>query len=129
MKKLFLLLIISTVFSTVLSAQKVEVLYFKANLSCCAARACSALEHSVKEIIENNFSTDDVAFKQVLMTVRENASLVEKYNARSQTVVIIKKGIFRDRTIDVSDIVKEHSRPSQRKILEEKLTEKINSVL
>ena len=39
------------------------VLYFKADLACCKARACAAVENDVKTIVENNFKEGNVVFK------------------------------------------------------------------
>jgi adenylate kinase family enzyme len=73
------------------SSKKMEVLYFKANLSCCQARTCQNLENVTKEIITNNFPANEVVFKTVALTDEANKKLVDTYNAKSQTLIILNK--------------------------------------
>ena len=72
-----------------LFSQKAEFMYFKAKLSCCQARSCNALEAEIKKIIESNFKPEDVVFKTILIDAPENKELVEKYQAKSQTCILI----------------------------------------
>src|SRR5574344_80463 len=67
---------------------KVEVLYFKAQLSCCKAASCNKIENEIKDIIKKNFEGKAVGFKQVLLSDQANKALIEKYNAKSQTVIL-----------------------------------------
>lgn len=100
--------------------KKVEVIYFKAQLACCQAKACDALENDIKQIITKNFAKD-VTFKQVAIADENNKSLVEKYSAKSQTVVLVNsKG-----AVDVSDIVRAYVRSSDKDAFEKALVAKI----
>ena len=67
--------------------KSVEVLYFKANLACCKAKACNALEGNIKSIIDKNYPNGNVNFKVVKLADEANKELVDKYKAQSQTVV------------------------------------------
>lgn len=89
MKKSFFLILVSCIFAINVVGQKAEVLYFKANLGCCAARACENLETSVKAVVEENFDESEVVFRTIMLTHEDNADIVKKYNAGSQTVVIV----------------------------------------
>lgn len=88
MKKFYLIGIILLCSFSIFS-QKAEFLYFKAKLSCCQARSCNALEGEIKKIIESNFKPEEVVFKTVLIDAPENKELVEKYQAKSQTCILI----------------------------------------
>ncbi len=94
MKKLVLISALFVLFSLTATAQKVEVLYFKAKLSCCQATACNALETDLQELISKNFDAKDVVFKEVKLDDEANKSLIDTYKAKSQTVVLVryKKG-------------------------------------
>ena len=91
MKKLILLLGIA-IFAIIVvtnaqsSKSKIEIFYFKANLSCCKARACNALEADVKSVIEKHFPKENISFKVIKLEDEANKALIEKYNAKSQKV-------------------------------------------
>jgi hypothetical protein len=110
-------------------AQKVEVIYFKAELACCKAKACNALEEEVKAVVEKNFASDKVAFSEVKLADEQNKELVEKHNAKSQTVVIVSKKRKKEIVIDVSDIVRNFSRSQNKTEFEKELVTKINEIL
>ena len=131
MKKTIILFVFSIVVSG-LYAQKnsVEVLYFKAKMGCCQSRACNTLEADVKGVIEKNFKGKNVAFKQVAMADAANKALVEKCNAKAQTVVLIatdKKN--KETSVDVSDIVRRYTKGGSKEVFEKELTDKINEML
>ncbi len=107
-------------------SQKAEVIYFKANLPCCQATACNNLENQVKDIVESNFTKGDVAFTTKKIADPDNKDLVEKYNAKSQTLIIVgtsKKG--KSNTLDVSDILRKYRRSEDADELENTLVAKI----
>ncbi|MCL2329531.1 MAG: hypothetical protein FWC39_13610 [Bacteroidetes bacterium] len=112
-------------------AQKnsVEVLYFKAQLTCCKAASCNNLEGEVKSIIEKNFAGKAVTFKQVPLADEANKALVEKYNAKSQTVVLVVTKKKTETSVDVSDIVRRYARSDDKAAFEKELTAKINEAL
>lgn len=112
-------------------AQKsnVEVLYFKAQLACCKAAACNNLENEVKAIIEKNFPNGNVTFKQVALTDEANKDLVAKYNAKSQTVVIVKTAKKKETSTDISDIIRSYARSNDKTKFETELVDKINEIL
>jgi hypothetical protein len=129
MRKILLAVAIVTLSSIASIAQKAEVLYFKANLGCCQARACSAVEGEVKQIIESNFSADKVLFNTVMIADEQNKYLVEKHSAKSQTVVIVAKKKKKEIIIDVSDIIRNYNRNKSKEELETQLIAKINESL
>lgn len=123
------LILISVLIFINLSAfsQKAEVLYFKANLPCCQATACNNLENEVKGIIESNFTKGNVTFITKKIADPNNQDLVEQYNAKSQTLIIIgtnKKK--KNNTLDVSDVLRKYMRSEDTDELEETLVAKIN---
>lgn len=110
-------------------AQKAEVLYFKAELACCKAKACNALEGDVKALVEKNFTSEKVTFLEVKLADESNKELVDKYNAKSQTVVIVSKKRKKETSIDVSDIIRNYSRSQNKEDFEKELIAKINESL
>jgi len=110
MKKSILILVLAVLVSSfsAFSQKKgvtVEVLYFKATLSCCQGAACNALEGKIKTLVEENYQDQKVVFKEIKIADESNNQLVDKYSAKSQTVVIVKKRKAKETFVDVSDIV------------------------
>jgi len=130
MKKIIVLLALSIV-TIGLHAQKnaVEVLYFKAQLGCCKAAACNNLENEVKDIVEKNFKKKGVTFKQILLADEANKALVEKYDAKSQTIVLVSTKKKKETSVDVSDIVRKYVRSNDKAVFEKELTGKIKESL
>jgi len=131
MKTSLILLIIVMTSVINLSAQtknaKIEVLYFKANLACCKAKSCNALENDIKTIIVKNYpDSNSVIFKEIKLVDEANKALIEKYKAESQTVIIIKKKKKKETSIDVTDIVKIYIKDQNKESLEKQLISKIN---
>ena len=113
-----------------LCAQKnnVQVLYFKAKLACCQSRACNTLEADVKAVVDNNFNGKNVSFKQIALADEANKALVEKHNAKSQTVVLVVSKKKKETAVDVSDIVRKYAKSNDKAVFEKELTDKINEV-
>ena len=107
----------------------VEVLYFKANLACCKARACNALESKVKAVVEKNYPDGSVTFRQVKLSDTLNQELINRYNAQSQTLVIVKTSKKKVTSADVSDILRDFVASNDTSKFEKELTGKINELL
>lgn len=129
MKNFAIALFFTLLVSNAALAQKAEVLYFKADLTCCQAKSCNALEGVIKEIVEKNFKSEAVNFKEVKLADESNKELVEKHNAKSQTVVIVAKKKKKETVVDVSDIVRTYSRNQNKDELEKQLLAKINETI
>ncbi len=131
MKKISVIIFIAFMaFAGTSFGQKAELLYFKANLSCCRGRACDQLENNLKSIIENNFSNDEITFRRVKIANKQNKALVSKYDAKSQTVIIVvDRMIGKDKTLDISDMVARYQRSRDKKAVEKEIVDKIKSVL
>ncbi len=126
MNKTLAILLFALVLGFTAKAQKTEVLYFKADLACCRARACNALESDLKRIIESNFNDGKVQFTSVRISSAANTALVEKYNARSQTVVIVNTHGQTETSKDISDMVRNYSRTRDRANFQKDLLAKIS---
>ena len=130
MKKISLL-VLALIISVGAMAQKpakgVEVLYFKAELACCQAKACNNLENVTKTIIEKNFKSDKVTFKTIKLADQENKPLIDLYKAKSQTVVLVNAK--KKKTLDVSDIVRKFARHNNQATFEKELVDKIKGIL
>ncbi len=134
MKKISFLLLLSFVIMAAGASAKekknsVEVLYFKANLACCKARACNALEGKVKEIIEKNWTDGSVTFRQVKLSDSANIDLVKKYNAQSQTLVLVKSGKKKDTSLDISRMLQDYAKTNDVKKFESEFTSKVNEFI
>lgn len=131
MKKL-LLLSISILLTISLYSQKnssAVVMYFKADLACCPARACASLEKDVQSVIESNFTNKQVVFKAVKISDPENAELVKQLNAKSQSVVVVFKNKKKITNVDASKIVADYSRNRNKETLENELVKLIKDNL
>ncbi len=132
MKKTILILAAIMLSGMLLSAQstkeKIEVLYFKANLVCCKARACNALESDIQNIISENYPDSSVVLKEIKLADEANKTLVEKYKAQSQTVIIVKKKKNKEFSIDVSEIVKAYVQNQNKETLKQELISKISEL-
>lgn len=129
MKKLLVISVTILMTLTVLAASPkkgVEVLYFKAQLSCCQARACNTLENDIKTLIAANFDTSKVTFTEVLLADAKNKALVEQYKAKSQTVVVVNAK--KKKTMDISDLVRTYLRNGDKATFEKELIQKIKNL-
>ena len=129
MKKLLVISVTILMTLTVLASSPkkgVEVLYFKAQLSCCQARACNTLENDIKTLIAANFDASKVTFTEILLTDEKNKALIEQYKAKSQTVVVVNAK--KKKTIDVSDLVRTYLRNGDKATFEKELIQKIKNL-
>ena len=129
MKKLLLISVTILMTLTLLAASPkkgVEVLYFKAQLSCCQARACNTLENDIKTLIAANFDASKVTFTEILLTDEKNKALIEQYKAKSQTVVVVNAK--KKKTMDVSDLVRTYLRNGDKATFEKELIQKIKNL-
>ena len=110
---------------TYAKAQKAEVLFFKGELSCCAAKACNAVEADVKDLVLAKYADGTVVFKTVLISDQANAELVKKHSAKNQTVVIVGNA----KNEDLTSIVATYSRDKNKTALENGLVEKVNKII
>ena len=130
LQKLVLLLFLAviSVFETSLAQENkkyIEVLYFKANLACCKARACNALQADVDSVLIKYFANENIEFKAIRLADSANIDLVSKYNAKSQTVIIVTKIGQDESSVDVSAIVKDYARTSNKMKFEEEMKKSI----
>jgi hypothetical protein len=109
--------------------KSVEVLYFKANLACCKAKACDALQKDVENAVKNYSTKENIDFKVVKLADEANKDLVAKYTAKSQTVVIVKKKGKKETSTDVSDIVQEYAKTKNKDKFENDMNAKMNEIL
>jgi len=134
MKKIPFLLLLSFLVMVATASAKdkknvIEVLYFKANLACCKAKACNALEAKVKEIVEKNWADGSVTFRQVKLSDTTNKELISKYNAQSQTLILVKSGKKKSTSADVSGILQDYAKTNDAQKFETELTAKINELI
>ncbi|MDG5800293.1 hypothetical protein QA597_07990 [Marinilabiliaceae bacterium ANBcel2] len=125
MKRLFIIAAIILMSGMACISQKAEVLYFKAELACCRARACDMLQNDIKAMVESNFEESEVLFKEVRLSNPDNAELVEKFDARSQTVVIVKNGDV-ENFVDISAESRTYLRTRNREEFENNLIAILN---
>lgn len=129
MKKLSII-IVSLLFAAGAMAQtsskKVEVLYFKANLSCCQAKTCNNLENVSRDIVAKNFSADEVAFKTVALANEANKSLVNKYKAKSQSLIIVNNK--KKKHFNMSNALAKYARDKDKAAFEKELIVKIKQL-
>lgn len=113
MKKsiLFVLLYVFVVlnFNCFAQTPKAEVLYFKANLPCCQGKACNLLEADVRSVVQKLYPNSEVEFRVIRLADETNKPLIDKFNAKSQTVVIVGKNKKGEKSMDISDIVRNYN--------------------
>lgn len=109
--------------------KSVEVLYFKANLCRCKAGACNALQADVDSVIVKYFQKENIEFKVIKLADAANKELVTRFNAKSQTVVIISKKKKKENVVDVSSIVANYSKTKDKAKFEAEMKAKINESL
>lgn len=125
---IFLMLIVTASYGQS-NKKSTEVLYFKANLCRCKAGACNALQADVDSVIVKYFHDENIEFKVIKLADAANKDLVEKYHAKSQTVVIVSKKKKKEYSIDVSDIVANYSRTKDKTKFENEMQGKIDEIL
>ena len=124
-KKLILLVVVFAGLTA--TAQKIEVLYFKADLACCRARACDNLEKDIQSMIEGAYKSGAVKFSAVRISDEANNALVEKYKAGSQTVVVVTTHRRTETITDISDIVRAYSRNRNKATFENELLARLST--
>jgi len=110
-------------------AQTAEILYFKANLACCQAKACASLEKDIQTIITKYFASNKVTFTEVKLDDAANKATVEKHKAKSQTVVMVVKKKKKETVVDLSDIVRKYQRSGNKEEFEKELVARIKAGL
>lgn len=106
-----------------------EILYFKANLACCKARACNSLQTDVESVLKTYFENEKINFKVIRLSDPANDELVKKYNAKSQTVVIVNKKGNNEHSEDISSLVQQYARDNDKSKFEENMKNKIKETL
>ena len=106
-----------------------EVLYFKANLACCKAKACNALEANVKSIIEKNWADGSVTFRQVKLSDTTNNELIKRYNAQSQTLILVVTKKTTEFSTDLSAILRFFVSTNDTAKFEKELINNINEAI
>ena len=127
MKRTVVLILVAA-FVSATFAQKADILYFKANLPCCQAAACDALQNEVQAIISRNFKKSEVRMLVVKLTDEKNKSLIEKHQAKSQTLILEFRN-NKKKPVDLSDILRAYLRINDRKQLESSIVERIKQNL
>jgi len=130
MKKLVLLLglflTVSVSFSQSRSS-RAEVLYFKAELSCCQAKSCNMLEGTIKDIITKNYTNGKVTFKEVKLSDPANEELIKKHNAGSQTVIIVVTKRKKIKEINATPVIDNYKKDNNLETFEKAFVELINT--
>jgi len=111
------------------SKKSTEVLYFKADLCRCKAGACNALQADVDSVLIKYFQNENIEFKVIKLADQANKDLVTKFNAKSQTVVIVSTKRKKENVIDVSDVVANYSKSKDKVKFETEMKDKINEIL
>lgn len=109
--------------------KSVEVLYFKADLACCRARACNALQADIDAVLTKYFAEQNILFKAIRIADPANQELVTQYNAKAQSVLIIKTNRKKQTAIDLTSIVHQYSIDHDKAMFEDQLKAKINEIL
>jgi hypothetical protein len=105
---------------------KAEVLFFKADLSCCMKKSCDAFATKVEQIIKKNYPEGNVIYKEVRLSAKENEELVKKYNAVNETVIVVVTRRKKVIELDVTDMVAEYKKTDDADKFEKDFTAIIN---
>jgi len=123
MKKTFSILMLFLLITTPLLAQKnkktIEVLYFKANLCSCRSRVCTAVGKDIQSVIEELYPDNSVIFSEVKIADKANKELVTKYNAKSQTLILLKEKKRKEVFLDISELVQKYSKDKDKQAFED----------
>ena len=111
------------------SKENIEVLYFKAKQCACKTMTCNAIEDQVKSVIDKEFQNKNIEFKRVWLNEKENDVLIQKYNAKPQTVVLVKKKRDKETVTDLTEIVKDFASKQNKEKFETELKVKISESL
>lgn len=111
------------------SKENVEVLYFKAKQCACKTMTCNAIEDQVKYVIDKEFQDKNIEFKRVWLNEKENDALIQKYSAKPQTVVLVKKKKDKETVTDLTEMVKDFAMKQNKEKFETELKVKISESL
>lgn len=131
MRKINLMLVMSLLTMSVAFGQKnaTEVLYFKAQLACCKARACTALQTDVDSVLIKYFSKEKIALRVVALADEANKALIDKYNAQSQTVILVRTIKKKEFATDLTPIVQAYKQSNDKAKFEQEMKAKIEEVI
>ncbi|HCY41034.1 MAG TPA: hypothetical protein DHV48_06715 [Prolixibacteraceae bacterium] len=107
------------------SKENIEVLYFKAKQCACKTMTCNAIEDQVKSLIDKEFQGENIEFKRVWLNEKENDALIQKYSAKPQTVVLVKKKKDKETITDLTQMVNDFAVKQNKEKFETELKEKI----
>lgn len=124
---LLLTILMFAALTTIAQSKKtsIEVLYFKANLCACKARVCTVVGGDIKTIVEKCYPDSSVKFREVAIADEKNKEMVTKYNAQSQSLIIVNKKKKKENFLDISDVVKGYAQKQDKVALEQELKSKI----
>lgn len=105
--------------------KSIEILYFKAKQCACKARTCNALETDLKTVVDNEFPDDNIEFKRIWLNDKANTALIEKYDAKPQTVVMVEKKRKKETVTDLTEITHNYSIKKNKEVFEKELQAKI----
>mgnify|MGYP005840671329 CR=1 FL=1 len=131
MKKLITLILLTTILTNIIAQKKtkVEVLFFKADLSCCMKRACDQLYSDIQNVIKETYPQGNVILKEIKISDPQNKQLVDKYKAINETVIVVankKKKIFEN---NVTQIVANYKKTKNTNNFKKEFCEIINKYL
>lgn len=131
MKKTGLTILFCAIIAITAFAQekKVEVLYFKANLGCCQGRACNILQSEIDKTIAQSFADKNIEFKVVRLADEKNKEMIQKYNAKSQSVILVNKKRKKEKVVDLTPIVETYKKDKNKEKFEKELKIKIKKAL
>lgn len=106
-----------------------EVLYFKANLGCCKARSCNALQADVDSVLIKYFAEKNIQFRVINIAEEAQADLVKKHNAEPQTVVLVTKKNDKEKVVDLTPIVAYYKKTGDKALFEKEMKKKIKKAI
>jgi hypothetical protein len=82
-----------------------------------------------KKIVDKSWTDGSVTFRQVKLSDSTNTELVKKYNAQSQTLVLVKTNKKKEVSMDISAILQEYAKTNDAQKFETEFTAKINEFI
>lgn len=120
-------LVLFTLLSTIVSAQKYEMILFSGDYHCCQADLWETFEKSVGDIAKKSIKNKDFVFSIVKVSDTSKKQLVENLNGAPQKLVL-RNTQAPNKVIDMSEFARAFLRNNDRAAFEKAIKEKFNEI-
>lgn len=131
MKKILTIIAFVAISTSILAQKttKAEILFFKADLSCCMKKACDQIYSDIEKVIKETYTKGNVVLKEVKLSDTQNKNLVEKYKAANETVIMVVIKKKKTKEVDLTQLVANYKKTKDLETFKKEFCNTINQNL